>query len=69
MRSLLERRYNMITAGRNTGKQPFYNMGTYICDYEADVPNLPTGKSAGSTATVVETGNVYMLNSYHQWVL
>lgn len=59
----------MITVGRNTGRQPFYNMGEYICDYETDVANLPTDKSAGSTATVVETGNVYMLNSQHQWVL
>lgn len=59
----------MITVGRNTGKQPFYNMGQYICDYETDVANLPINKSAGSIAQVVETGNIYMLNSLHQWIL
>jgi hypothetical protein len=57
----------MITVGRNTGSQPFYNMGTYVCDYESDVSDLPTHKSAGSKATVIESGNVYILNSYGVW--
>jgi hypothetical protein len=59
----------MITVGKHTGTNPFYNMGIYICDYESDVADLPTDKSAGSTATVVATGNVYILNSYGVWVL
>lgn len=59
----------MITASRYTGDAPLYNMGRYVCDYESDVANLPTKKSAGSIATVVATGNIYVLNSYGQWIL
>jgi hypothetical protein len=67
--SIREGEYQMITIGRNTGKQSFYNIGVYICDYESDIADLPVNKSAGSTAKVVETGNTYMLNNFHQWIL
>lgn len=59
----------MITVGKNRSNKPFYNMAEFLCDFETDVANLPTNRGAGSTAKVIETGNVYMLNNLHQWVL
>lgn len=59
----------MITVGVNTGKKPFYNMAEYLCDYQSDVANLPTNRGPGSKATVIENGNVYVLNAEHQWIL
>lgn len=59
----------MITNSINTGKRPFYNMAEFLCDFESDVVNLPTNRGVGSTATVIENGNVYVFNSYGHWVL
>ena len=39
-----------------------------IADTEADVDNLPKC-SAGSTALVVSTGNLYMVNASGEWKL
>ena len=39
-----------------------------IADTEADVDNLPKC-SAGSTALVVATGNLYMVNASGKWAL
>lgn len=38
----------------------------YILDTEADVPNLPEC-CVGSTAIVVASGNVYMVNASGVW--
>lgn len=59
----------MITVSVNTGKRPFYNASIFLCDFKSDVANLPTNKGAGSKAKVIETGEWYVLNSQHQWVL
>ena len=40
----------------------------YILDTEADVKNLPEC-CTGSTAFVVATGNLYMVNASGKWVL
>jgi hypothetical protein len=39
---------------------------SYICDTEADVENLPTC-CCGSSAFVVETGAVYVVNASGVW--
>jgi hypothetical protein len=59
----------MITIGINHSNKRFYGAMYYLCDYENDVANLPIDKSPGSEAVVIETGNVYMLNSQHEWIL
>jgi hypothetical protein len=59
----------MITVGRNTGSQTVYNQAIFYCDYESDVSDLPTNRGVGSKAIVIETGNVYLLNGQHQWIL
>lgn len=59
----------MITIGVNTGKKPFYNAASFICDFQSDVANLPTNRGVGSTAKVLENGNFYILNSEKQWIL
>lgn len=59
----------MITIGVNTGKKPFYNAASFICDFQSDVENLPTNRGTGSTAKVLENGNFYILNSNKEWIL
>jgi hypothetical protein len=39
----------------------------YVADTEADVANLPTTVTPGSTCIVIETGSVYMLNNSKEW--
>ena len=48
------------------GESGYY--GEFILDTEADVPNLPDC-CPGSSALVVATGNVYMVNASCKWVL
>lgn len=45
-----------------------YDVNSYVCDIEDDVILLPTKVSMGSTAFVIETSNIYMLNSNKEWV-
>lgn len=40
----------------------------YIVDTESDIANLPDS-CTGSSALVVETANVYMVNASDQWVV
>lgn len=58
----------MITVGTNRSNKPFYNMAEFLCDYESDIADLPKNRGPGSTARVVETGNIYILNNNHEWV-
>lgn len=58
----------MITVGTNRSNKPFYNMAEFLCDYESDIADLPTNRGPGSTARVVESGNVYVLNNNHEWI-
>ena len=42
----------------------------FICDDESDVADLPTAEDEvelGASALVIETANVYMLNSQREW--
>ena len=52
----------MINTVTSAGKVA-YDVCDLICDYESDVVNLPIDKSVGSTALVLETSNLYMINS------
>lgn len=38
----------------------------YICDTEADIADLPKS-CVGSTALVVESGRIYMVNASGEW--
>ena len=46
-----------------------YNVNSYVCDTEEEVQKLPLNASMGSTAFVIETSNLYMLNGQREWVL
>lgn len=46
---------------------PKQYMDDYVCDTEADVTNLPDA-ATGSTALVVDSGKIYMVNASGNWV-
>lgn len=54
---------NILKNGNNPSK---YVM-EYIADTEADVKNLDTNGTPGSTCLVIESAEVYMLNGNHEW--
>lgn len=39
----------------------------YFCDTEADVKFLPKDAEVGSAALVIETGEVYLINTKGKW--
>ena len=39
-----------------------YNLMEYVVDTEDDIKSLPKGVAMGSTAFIIDTGDVYMLN-------
>ena len=41
----------------------------FYCDTEADVKDLPTDRSPDCVAKVIETSNIYRINSSGNWVL
>ena len=53
-------------AGRMVYRRPAKK--EYFCDTESDVAQLPMNCAPGSTAKVIETGNVYMADSTGKWV-
>ena len=48
------------------GSNAYSGCKEYICDTDADVKNLPKC-CAGSTALVVESGKIYMVNASGEW--
>ena len=44
-----------------------YGIKEYILDNQNDLDNLPITDKAGSTAFVISTSQVYMLNSKGEW--
>ena len=44
-----------------------YGVKEYICDTNADIDLLPLDDVPGSSALVIETGDIYILNSSHEW--
>lgn len=45
-----------------------YGVNHYVIDTEDEVSNLPTDCAMGSAATVIATGNNYILNGQKAWV-
>lgn len=41
----------------------------FYCDTEDDLADLPTDRTPGCVAKVIETSNLYKINSSGQWVL
>lgn len=63
--------YKWTDKGHYAHEDGFACVYKFICDTEADVAKLQTEHpncGAGSTALVVETGNVYMVNASGNWV-
>ena len=49
--------------------KPIYGINEYICDEEADLEDLNNSDCLpGSTAYIIETGNVYILSGKIEWV-
>lgn len=58
----------MIAVLSENGKST-YNLKEYVVDTQEDIKDLPTsGIQMGSTAFVISTGTVYMLNSSKEWI-
>lgn len=45
-----------------------YGLKEYVCDVEADIANLSLDDTPGSTAFVIASKKVYIMNNQHQWV-
>lgn len=45
-----------------------YGTVIYTADTAADLPNLPTKITPGSTCFVIDTGITYILNNKEQWI-
>lgn len=45
-----------------------YDVNEFACDTPADIAKLPVSCAMGSTAIIISTGEVYMLNSKREWV-
>lgn len=57
----------MVSIVKN-GEDVLYDVMELVCDTEADVATAPTSYRPGSTLFVIDTGNVYLLNSMKTWV-
>lgn len=61
----------MISTYKQNDKVSAY-VTEFICDSVADIINLPTEKNKvypGSMALIASTGEVYIFNASHKWVL
>lgn len=45
-----------------------YNIREYVLDNVEDIASLPEHAAMGSTAIIIATSEVYMLNSKKEWV-
>ena len=59
----------MISIYKQDG-EIMYGVKDYVVDTREDILSLPTDKhvKAGSSALVIETGDVFMLNNEREWV-
>ena len=44
-----------------------YGVKEYICDTNEDIDLLPLDDTPGSSALVIDSGALYILNSSHEW--
>lgn len=54
---------SLSTSGHTT-----YGIKEFVLDTIADLVDLPVDATMGSTAFIIATGAVYMLNSAGEWV-
>jgi hypothetical protein len=52
----------------SVGGRATYNALEYVCDSDSDIMNLPTDIPMGSTAFVISTHKLFMLNGDKEWV-
>lgn len=45
-----------------------YGIKEFVCDTPDDIQDLPIDAKVGSSAFIISTGTVYMLNSKGEWV-
>lgn len=45
-----------------------YNIKELVCDNTDDIKDLPDGYPMGSSAFVIATGQIFMVNSSGEWV-
>lgn len=57
----------MIGIMKNSGHVT-YGLKEYVVDSESDIELLPVDGVMGSSAFVIESGEVYMLNGKKEWV-
>ncbi|MDL2219754.1 hypothetical protein LJC04_05440 [Ruminococcaceae bacterium OttesenSCG-928-O06] len=55
-----------VTIKSEQGKE-FSGSFEYYCDDATDIPSLPTDALAGSSAIIIDTGDILMLNSKGEW--
>ena len=54
----------MITVGKNVDNKVLYGTVHFLCDYQSDVANLPTNRKPGSSAYVIDTSSILIMNGY-----
>lgn len=57
----------MVSIIKN-GEDVLYNVMELVCDTEAEVATASTSYRPGSALFVIDTGDVYVLNSMKTWV-
>ena len=57
----------MIGIMKNSGHVT-YGLKEFVVDCESDIDLLPLDCVMGSTAFIIETGEVYMINGKKEWV-
>ena len=55
---------NILSNSGHTG----YGIKEFVCDTPDDIQDLPVDVKPGSSAFVISTGAVYMINSQGEWV-
>lgn len=45
-----------------------YGLQEFVCDTIEDLDNLPIDAKIGSTAFIISTSSLYMINSQGEWV-
>lgn len=44
-----------------------YGLQEFVCDTPEDLDNLPIDAKIGSTAFIISTSQIYMINSKGEW--
>ena len=55
--------YNTLSQSGHTG----YGIKEFVVDTDEDIKKLPIDVPMGSAALVIDSGNVYMMDSQDEW--